>query len=120
MSKAQESARPVPAAADIPQVPTDDEAGIVFASPWEARAFALVVQLYQQGHFSWPEWAAQLSREIAAAGDTDDGRGYYLLWLRAAEKLVDARALCAESELARRKAELEAAQGGPAPAAASG
>ncbi|MEQ8662163.1 MAG: nitrile hydratase accessory protein [Gammaproteobacteria bacterium] len=104
----------VPATRDIPHIPTGADDEPVFASPWEARAFALVVDLHRRGHFSWSAWVAQLAAEIAAAGSADDGSGYYLLWLSAAEKLVAARALAARSELAARKAALEAAQGGPA------
>lgn len=108
-------AKGIPAVADIPRIPTDASAEIVFNNPWEAKAFALVVHLYQQGHFTWPEWAEQLSREIKAAGEGDDGSGYYLLWLAAAEKLVADKALCQTADLHGRKSALEAAQGGPAP-----
>ena len=106
--------KPIPAVRDIPRIPTGADDDIVFNNPWEAKAFALVVHLYQQGHFTWPEWAEQLGREIAAAGADDDGSNYYLLWLAAAEKLVADKALCPGSELSARKAALEAAQGGPA------
>lgn len=109
----------IPAVTDIPRIPTDDAREIVFNNPWEAKAFALVVHLYQQDHFTWPEWAEQLSREIKAAGAGDDGSGYYLLWLAAAEKLVMDKALCRGAELTGRKSALEAAQGGPAPAPGS-
>ena len=27
----------------------------VFKEPWEATAFALTIQLHQQGHFTWQE-----------------------------------------------------------------
>lgn len=103
-----------------PQIPTTriprgPEEVPVFAAPWEAKAFALVVALHRQGHFTWPEWSAALAREIAAAGD-EHGSAYYLRWLGAAEKLVTARALCAPDELDARRSTLAAAQGGPAPA----
>ena len=106
----------VPNVREIPRIPTDAAQEIVFNQPWEAKAFALVVQLYQQGHFTWPEWAQQLSREIKAAGAEDDGSRYYLWWLAAAEKLVADKALCARTELHERKSALEFAQGGPVPA----
>ena len=106
----------VPAVGDIPFAPTDDNDTLVFNAPWEAKSFALVVQLHQQGHFTWPEWAERLGAEIAAAGAADDGSRYYQLWLSAAEKLVAEKALCAGAELEGRKAKLQADQGGPAPA----
>ena len=104
----------IPSVSEIPLIPTGDDDEIVFGNPWEAKAFALVVHLYQQGHFTWPEWAAQLSDEIRAAGAEDDGSRYYLLWLAAAEKLAADKALCSPEALTERKATLESAQGGPA------
>ena len=105
----------VPPAAAILQIPSDGDE-LVFNSPWEAKAFSLVVQLYQQGHFTWSEWTAQLVKEIEAAGDEQNGRDYYLLWLNAAETLIAAKGLCRADELLARKDTLESAQGGPAPA----
>jgi nitrile hydratase accessory protein len=63
----------------------------VFNEPWEARAFAMVLALHQRGLFTWPQWAAALSRQIAvaqAAGDADIGDTYYQHWLSALESLV--------------------------------
>ena len=104
----------IPQARDIPSIPTNAEQEIVFNFPWEAKAFALVVHLHQQGHYSWVEWADTLSAEIKAAGAEDDGSRYYLLWLSAAEKLVAAKALASADEISARKLALETAQGGPA------
>jgi nitrile hydratase accessory protein len=105
----------VPGIDRIPGAPTNNTAELVFSSPWEARAFALVVALFQQGHFSWEEWTDSLSARIRAAGDADrEGRDYYLLWLAAAEELVARKGLCRTPEFLTRKAELEEAQGGPA------
>jgi nitrile hydratase accessory protein len=62
-----------------------------FAAPWEAQAFAMAVALHQRGLFTWEEWAAALSRELARAprlGAPDDGLGYYASWLGALERLV--------------------------------
>lgn len=103
----------------MPRIPKGPDDDLVFAHPWEAKAFALVVSMHQAGHFAWQEWVDQLAAEIAAAGSEDDGSGYYLLWLNAAEKLVAAKHLCAETDLKTRKHALEAAQGGPAPAVPS-
>ena len=105
-----------PALADVPFLPRDDNNEVVFSAPWEARAFAVVVALHQQGHFTWPEWAECLGEEIAAAAAADDGSQYYQYWLSAAEKLVVEKALCDADALGQRKDSLELAQGGPAPA----
>ncbi len=104
----------VPPVRDITLVPTNADQEIVFNFPWEAKAFALVVHLFQQGHYTWAEWTEQLSSEIKAAGAEDDGSKYYLLWLSAAEKLVANKALAGAGEIRGRKVALEMAQGGPA------
>ena len=103
----------VPPVAEIPRIPIDANQDIVFNFPWEAKAFALVVHLFQAGHYTWAEWTEALSAEIKAAGAEDDGSKYYLLWLAAAEKLVARKALAGAGELRGRKVALEMAQGGP-------
>lgn len=75
----------------------------VFRAPWEAQAFALVVQLHERGMFSWPEWAAALSAELARAGEHDDGTRYYEHWLAALERITAAKRLVTTTELAERK-----------------
>lgn len=47
-----------------PATPEDDP---VFAEPWQARAFALVLKLSDQGYFTRKEWTAALASEIANA-----------------------------------------------------
>ncbi len=103
--------------ADIPNLdgamalPRDTE-GPVFGEPWEARAFAIVVRLFDEGHYTWPEWVDYLSAEVAAAKKLDPAQApkYYEQWLAAAEKLVADKGLLSTGELAARKSELEAAQ----------
>jgi nitrile hydratase accessory protein len=100
----------IPDAAGMPPLPMDEE-GPVFKEPWEAAAFALVLNLYQGGHFTWPEWVEYLSAEIRAAqraGDADLGSTYYRHWLSALEKLVMDKRLAPAQELARRKGQIEA------------
>ncbi|MBK7473225.1 MAG: nitrile hydratase accessory protein [Betaproteobacteria bacterium] len=80
--------------AACPGLPRDDADEPVFRAPWEAHAFALVVQLHERGLFTWPEWAAALSAQIRAAqaaGDADLGDTYYRHWLAALEALVAAK-----------------------------
>ncbi|MFY8038193.1 MAG: nitrile hydratase accessory protein [Bosea sp. (in: a-proteobacteria)] len=72
-----------------------DAAGPVFAEPWQAQAFAMVVALHAHGLFTWAEWAEALSQEIAAAplqaDGTDDGSHYYACWLEALEHITIAK-----------------------------
>lgn len=90
---------------DMPPIPQDDD-GPVFREPWEAQAFAIVLNLYDAGHFTWSEWVDALSAEIAAAkaaGDPDLGDRYYHHWLAALEAIASAKGLTDVEELAARK-----------------
>lgn len=78
--------------------------GPVFREPWEAQSFALTVALHERGLFTWPEWAAMLSEEIAraqAAGDPDRGDTYYHHWQNALERIVAEKGLTDRQTLTR-------------------
>jgi len=92
----------------LPGIPRDPD-GPVFEAPWQAQAFALTVQLHEQGAFSWSEWAEALSQELKAAGPNDDGSRYYEHWLAALERLITAKSLMRPDALAERKQAWEAA-----------
>ncbi len=85
----------------LPALPRDDD-GPVFSEPWQAQAFAMAVRLHEQGHFTWPQWAAALSDQIGAAGPTDTTE-YYEHWLATLEVMVAASGLANTAELADRK-----------------
>ena len=76
-----------------------------FEEPWQAQAFALTVHLHAAGAFTWSDWAAALSAEIAAHPEAP----YYDAWLAALESLAVARRLTAHADLAARKAAWEQA-----------
>ena len=82
-----------------------DDAGPVFAEPWQARIFALVARLAMDGHCAWDDFQALLSDEIRARG-APDGSDYYRRWLAAAERLVAAGGLAGAEALGARKAHL--------------
>ena len=94
--------------------------GAVFAAPWEGQAFAVAVELHEEGRFTWQEFAACLSSEIARSGNSPegnspdgsapDGSDYYLHWLRACEKLMADKGLLHADEIARRAAEIAASR----------
>jgi len=65
-----------------------EENSPVFAAPWEALAFAMVLALYRAGRFEWREWVELLSAEIAAAEPDPTGALYYERWTAALEKLL--------------------------------
>ena len=81
-------------AADTP-IPRDAE-GPVFAEPWQAMVFALVVELQGRGVFTAEEWAQALGgeiREAVAKGGCRDGSDYYERWCEALEHLLIAKGL---------------------------
>ena len=87
-----------------------NEEGLVFKEPWEAQAFSMTIKLFEQGLFTWKEWAEYLSAEITIAqerGDPDLGDTYYHHWLAALEKIVAAKGVLTPDELINRKNEWE-------------
>ncbi len=86
-----------------PAIPADDD-GPVFAEPWQAQAFAMAVNLHENGCFTWTEWAQALGAEIERAGPQAPAEDYYLHWLSALEHLSAAKHLATSRELADRKA----------------
>jgi nitrile hydratase accessory protein len=90
---------------DMPPIPQDGD-GPVFRESWEAQAFAMVLDLYDRGHFTWSEWVRHLSAEVAGArerGEADLGATYDHHWLAALEKLVAAKGLSSAEELGVRR-----------------
>jgi len=62
-----------------------------FSEPWHAQLFALTVQLNEQGHFAWSDWAARFSETLKAHGLTkelDGGDDYFTAWLVTLEGLL--------------------------------
>ena len=103
---------------DITALPgvADDGSGPVFASPWQAQVFSLVVGLYEAGCFSWNEWAEALSREIAedsnGAADgvqtqqeTDPSDSYYRFWVSELEHMLARKTILDPSEVQKRVAQ---------------
>lgn len=83
-------------------LPLDAEGGPVFAAPWQAEAFALVLRLHEAGVFSWQEWAAALGSELNAQRadcGPNDGNAYYERWLAALQALLAAKGIVSADEL---------------------
>jgi len=68
-----------------------------FKEPWEARAFAITVALWQSGRFQWDDFQQRLIAEIAsadAAGSADaSGKDYYQHWLAALLTMLSDRGI---------------------------
>lgn len=82
----------------------------VFSEPWEARAFAVVVALYEAGQFQWVEFQQHLIEEIGAAEKSgraiSGGADYYHYWLGALTRLLHAKGIVGGAELQARIAEV--------------
>ena len=90
---------------NLPALPVDDD-GPVFAEPWQAQAFAMVVELVESGQFTWQEWAAALGQQLKhaeAAGAPDDGSRYFYHWVAALERLLEDKEITRPEFLAQKK-----------------
>ena len=92
------AANPNPMAGQ-PQSPNGE---LVFDAPWQARTFAMAVQLHQAGLFEWKTWATQLANNIAEFEKhndrgVEDSDTYYRLWQKTLEQIT-ARALRADGK----------------------
>ena len=66
---------------------------LVFHDEWERRAFALAVELCEQGRYPWDEFREQLVISIARSGETMENSdrtepGYFEHWLAALERTL--------------------------------
>jgi nitrile hydratase accessory protein len=83
----------------------------VFQAPWEARAFAMALALFEQGQYSWKEFQEILIDEIGTASAHGARAGtpapaYYEHWLRAFEQLLSKKGVILEEQLEARASEL--------------
>jgi len=80
----------------LPAIPTDcevphEDGEPIFEEPWQARSFAMTLQLSESGVFTWREWADALSQTIADREKSEpirDATGYYTAWQASLENLV--------------------------------
>ncbi|MBI2506427.1 MAG: nitrile hydratase accessory protein [Candidatus Latescibacteria bacterium] len=80
---------------------------LLFAAPWEARAFGLAVALSERGVYVWKEFSQALAAQTAAQ-PPGEPEHYYERWLESLEHLALEKGLVHPEELATRMAELEA------------
>jgi nitrile hydratase accessory protein len=93
---------------DLPptEAPPRANGEMVFAEPWEARAFGIALALSNDGHYDWESFRQSLIASIghweADHGADDPSWRYYDRWLEALEHMLLARGLVAADELDRR------------------
>jgi nitrile hydratase accessory protein len=90
-----------------PAAPPRSNGELVFAQPWESRAFGLAVTLYDGGVFEWSQFQAALIAQIAA-WERDHPAGecfsYYRCWLAALESVLAQAGLVTPTDVADRAA----------------
>ena len=79
---------------------------LVFAEPWESRAFAMAVALCEAGVFTWREFQEALIARIARQHDTSTDWCYYEHWLGALEDVLARRGAATADDVRARATEL--------------
>jgi nitrile hydratase accessory protein len=71
-----------------PAAPPRRNGELVFAEPWESRAFGMAVTLADAGAFTWDAFRDRLVARIAAWADGHGDFRYYTCWLDALEDVL--------------------------------
>jgi nitrile hydratase accessory protein len=98
-----------------PAAPPRDNGELVFAAPWESRAFGVALALHDAGRIDWEEFRQALIAEIGAwetAHPSGDGWSYYECWLRSLERVISGQGLVGAGDLRARAALLAARPAG--------
>jgi len=98
-----------------PAAPPRSNGELVFAAPWEGRAFGLTMALVNAGAISYETFRAELIAQIAAwEADPPAGEryGYYRCWLQALERVVAAAGLVSAGDVRERSAAFAARPAG--------
>jgi nitrile hydratase accessory protein len=93
-----------------PAAPPRSNGELVFAEPWEGRAFGLTMALVDGGTIEYETFRTALIERIGAAGT--DGFSYYRCWLQALEQVVAGSGLVSPDDLGVRTAQLAARPAG--------
>ena len=89
-----------------PAAPPRSNGELVFAAPWESRAFGLAMALHDRGLFEWEAFRRQLIAAVARAEATGDEFAYDRCWLEALQVLLDASGLVGLADVELRAGEL--------------
>jgi nitrile hydratase accessory protein len=76
---------------DGPGAPPRDNGELVFAEPWQSRAFGVTVGLHEAGLFAWDDFRRELIDQLDGGDAPPDE--YWAAWLRATETVVLGRGL---------------------------
>jgi nitrile hydratase accessory protein len=89
-----------------PGAPPRSNGELLFAEPWESRAFAMAVALCGAGVFSWREFQAALIARTAHHDETSTDWCYYGHWLGALEDVLASRGALPDHAVIARAREL--------------
>ena len=104
----------VPPRLDVegPAAPPRSNGELVFAAPWESRAFGLVMALHDGGLFEWEAFRQELIRAVARAEAAGGEFSYYRCWLEALQTLLHDTGLVDVVAVEERAGELTARPAG--------
>ena len=102
---------PVVASADGPAAPPRSNGELVFAEPWESRAFGVAVALHDAKVVGFDAFRERLIDEIgaweASHGSADASYRYYERWLTALERTLLAERVVDPDDLEVARAAIE-------------
>lgn len=87
---------------DGPAAPPRRNGELLFQAPWESRLFGVTISLFRAGLFEWDEFRRLLIDEIERwekQTHADGEWSYYERWQAALETLLQAKGLCAITDL---------------------
>jgi nitrile hydratase accessory protein len=93
---------------DGPGAPPRQNGELVFAEPWESRAFGLALALEATGAFEWETFRQELIATIARWEESGSGEpwSYYRCWMAALERVMVDAGLIDQHDVLDRAAEL--------------
>lgn len=80
---------------------------LVFAAPWQGRAFGMAVALHEQGLYEWETFRDALIRRIAQAEQLPAMFDYYDCWVAAFEDVLAVAGLLSTAAIEERAYEFE-------------
>jgi nitrile hydratase accessory protein len=92
---------------DGPAAPPRSNGELVFAEPWEGRAFGLTMALVHDGTISYETFRTALIARIAdweSASPAGECFSYYRCWLQALERVLTEAGLVGTDQVAQRSA----------------
>ena len=92
---------------DGPAAPPRSNGELVFAEPWESRAFGMAVTLHAGGAFEWEDFRQELIAAIRRYEAAPVGEwSYYRCWLEALERVLDVEGVVPADQVDLRAGEL--------------